>query len=145
MSGTISPEGRGVRIKVRHSFRRALLQAAGRPNRKKWFDTARTDSSWKVTAAYDPRDAGLIYISPVAGGEPVECHLLDKDRGFEGMGTGEAKPASPPLTMRNRCLTRRPKISTGYSWRNSLRKQRQMPWQNARMMPAGAKLPGYPK
>ena len=43
-----------------------------------------------VTAAYDPRDAGLIYISPVAGGEPVECHLLDKDRGFEGMGTEEA-------------------------------------------------------
>ena len=57
---------------------------------EKWFDTARTDSSWKVTAAYDPRDAGLIYISPVAGGEPVECRLLDKDRGFEGMGTEEA-------------------------------------------------------
>ena len=57
---------------------------------EKWFDTARTDSSWKVTAAYDPRDAGLIYISPVAGGEPVECHLLDKDRGFEGMDTEEA-------------------------------------------------------
>ena len=57
---------------------------------ERWFDTARTDSSWKVTAAYDPRDAGLIYISPVAGGEPVECRLLDKDRGFEGMGTEEA-------------------------------------------------------
>ena len=57
---------------------------------EKWFDIARTDSSWKVTAAYDPRDAGLIYISPVAGGEPVECRLLDRDRGFEGMGTEEA-------------------------------------------------------
>ena len=57
---------------------------------EKWFDAARTDSSWKVTAAYDPRDAGLIYISPVAGGGPVECRLLDKDRGFEGMGTEEA-------------------------------------------------------
>lgn len=57
---------------------------------EKWFDTARTDSSWKVTAAYDPWDAGLLYISPAAGGGPVECHLLDKDRGFEGMDTLEA-------------------------------------------------------
>ena len=62
----------------------------GQAEQEKWFDMARTDSSWKVTAAYDPRDAGLIYISPVAGGAPVECHLLDKDRGFEGMGTEEA-------------------------------------------------------
>lgn len=57
---------------------------------EKWFDAARTDSSWKVTAAYDPRDAGIIYISPAAGGNPVECHLLDKDRIFEGVGTEEA-------------------------------------------------------
>ena len=58
--------------------------------RERWFDTARTDSSWKVTAAYDPRDAGLIYISPVAGASPVECHLLDKDRIYEGTSTEEA-------------------------------------------------------
>lgn len=57
---------------------------------EKWFDTARTDSSWKVTAAYDPRDAGVIYISPVAGASPLECHLLDKDRVYEGTSTEEA-------------------------------------------------------
>ena len=57
---------------------------------ERWFDTARTDSSWKVTAAYDPRDAGLIYISPVAGASPIECHLLDKDRIYEGTSAEEA-------------------------------------------------------
>ena len=57
---------------------------------ERWFDTARTDSSWKVTAAYDPRDAGLIYISPVAGAPPIECHLLDKDSIYEGTSAEEA-------------------------------------------------------
>ena len=57
----------------------------------KWYDISRTDSSWKVTAAYDPRDAGMIYISPSAGGNPIECHLLDKDRIYEGTSTEEAQ------------------------------------------------------
>lgn len=58
---------------------------------EKWFDAARTEASWKVTAAYDPRDAGLIYISPAGGSAPVECHLLDKDRVFLGTSTEEAE------------------------------------------------------
>ena len=57
---------------------------------EKWFDSARSDSSWKVTAAYDPRDAGLIYISPATGSGPIECHLLDKDRIYTGTSTEEA-------------------------------------------------------
>ena len=59
--------------------------------REKWYDTARTDSSWKVTAAYDPRDAALIYITPVAGASPIECRLLDKDRIYQGTSTEEAQ------------------------------------------------------
>ena len=46
---------------------------------EKWFDIARTQHRWKVTCAYDPRDAALIYLSPAAGADPVECHLLQKD------------------------------------------------------------------
>lgn len=57
---------------------------------EKWFDSARSDCSWKVTAAYDPRDAGLIYISPATGSDPIECHLLDKDRIYNGTSTEEA-------------------------------------------------------
>ena len=58
---------------------------------ERWFDIARTDSSWKVTVAYDPGDAGLIYICPVAGASPVECRLLDRDRIYEGTSTEEAE------------------------------------------------------
>lgn len=62
-----------------------------RAEQERWFDTARTSSSWKVTAAYDPSDAGFIYISPAAGAAPVECRLLDKDRIYEGTSTEEAQ------------------------------------------------------
>jgi hypothetical protein len=58
---------------------------------ERWYDLARSDSSWKVTASYDPRDAGLIYISPTSGASPVECRLLPKDRVYEGTSTEEAR------------------------------------------------------
>ena len=58
---------------------------------ERWYDIARSDSSWKVTAAYDPRDAGLIYISPTSGAAPLECRLLEKDRIYEGTSTEEAQ------------------------------------------------------
>ena len=57
---------------------------------EKWFDVARTTKSWTITAAYDPSDAALIYISPNAGGMPVECHLLDGEWMYEGMTQEEA-------------------------------------------------------
>ena len=57
---------------------------------EKWFDTARTGSSWKVTVAYDPSNAALIYISPTKDDSPIECHLLDKDGIYEGLSTEEA-------------------------------------------------------
>ena len=65
--------------------------SCGQAEQERWFDIARTDSSWKVTAAYDPRDAGLIYISPSAGASPIECHLMDKDRIYEGTSAEEAR------------------------------------------------------
>lgn len=58
--------------------------------KEKWFDIARTTHSWKVTAAYDPSDAALIYISPNAGGAPIECHLLDREWMYEGLTQEEA-------------------------------------------------------
>ena len=58
---------------------------------ERWYDLARSDSSWKVTAAYDPRDAGLIYISPTSGASPVKCRLLPKGRVYEGTSTEEAR------------------------------------------------------
>ena len=57
---------------------------------ERWFDQARTDSSWKVTVAYDPRDAALIYLSPTTDASPVECRLLDKDCIYDGVSTEEA-------------------------------------------------------
>ena len=52
---------------------------------EKWFDMARTQHSWKVTCAYDPCDAALIYVSPTANSMPIECYLLDKDWMYEGL------------------------------------------------------------
>ncbi len=57
---------------------------------EKWFDVARTQHTWKVTCAYDPRDAALIYVSPTANSMPIECHLLDKDWMYEGLVGDEA-------------------------------------------------------
>lgn len=57
---------------------------------EKWFDVARTQHSWKVTCAYDPRDAALIYVSPTANSMPIECHLLDKDWMYDGLVGDEA-------------------------------------------------------
>ena len=57
---------------------------------EKWFDVARTQHSWKVTCAYDPRDAALIYVSPAANSMPIECHLLEKDWMYEGLVGDEA-------------------------------------------------------
>ena len=57
---------------------------------EKWFDVARTQHTWKVTCAYDPRDAALIYISPTANTMPIECHLLDRDWMYEGYVGDEA-------------------------------------------------------
>ena len=57
---------------------------------EKWFDVARTQHSWKVTCAYDPRDAALIYVSPAANALPVECHLLERDWMYEGYAGDEA-------------------------------------------------------
>lgn len=57
---------------------------------EKWFDIARTQHSWKVTCAYDPRDAALIYVSPSANGGPIECHLLVRDWMYEGYVGDEA-------------------------------------------------------
>ena len=57
---------------------------------EKWFDIARTQHRWKVTCAYDPRDAALIYLSPAAGSTPVECHLLQKDWMYGRLSEEEA-------------------------------------------------------
>ncbi len=57
---------------------------------EKWFDVARTQHSWKVTCAYDPRDAALIYVSPAANSMPVECHLMENDWAYEGLVGEEA-------------------------------------------------------
>ncbi len=59
--------------------------------RKHWFDTVGTDSPRTVTVAYDPSNAAMIYLSPSAGANPVECHLLvDEESTFEGINPEEA-------------------------------------------------------
>lgn len=57
---------------------------------EKWYDSARSNHTWKVTASYDPHNAAVIFISPSAGQPPVECHLLEKDSVFSGRTTAEA-------------------------------------------------------
>lgn len=47
--------------------------------RELWNYGIRYLSGGLHTFFYDPRDAALIYLSPAAGADPVECHLLQKD------------------------------------------------------------------
>ena len=76
---------------TRHRIRfEGRYYSCEKAEQEKWFDKARTSSSWKVTVAYDPRDAALIYISPTKDTSPVECYLLDKDGIYEGLSTEEA-------------------------------------------------------
>lgn len=68
-----------------------LYYSCDRAEEEHWYEVARTHSSWKVTAAYDPSDAALIYICPTAGGDPIECHLLDKDWMYAELSKEEAE------------------------------------------------------
>ena len=82
---------KGEATVTRHGIRFAeRYYSCARAEQEKWFDIARTQHSWKLTCAYDPRDAALIYISPAANDSPIECHLLDKDRMYEGLSAEEA-------------------------------------------------------
>lgn len=50
-----------------------------------WYGQVRAGNAWKVSAAYDPTDAAVIFICPNAKEKPVECHLTDKDWIYDEM------------------------------------------------------------
>jgi hypothetical protein len=52
--------------------------------REHWFVKARSEGSWKITVAYEPRLVDYIYIRLDSGKDMEVCRLLDIDQRFQG-------------------------------------------------------------